>query len=61
MEIRNEIDALNSCRGKEQTIQLYEVIECEETIALVTSYLEGGDLIKYSVTNGIESYSEAQA
>jgi len=55
--IQKEIQILRMLTDRQQFLQLYEVFEEEDSIILITEYLDGGDL--YSKLKQVKQFSEA--
>ena len=60
IDFDREIKALTMCRGIQETIQLYEVIENKESLTIVTNYVEGDDLVNFAMHNEIQKFAEPQ-
>ena len=60
IDFDREIKALTMCRGINETIQIYEVIENKETVTIVTNYVDGDDLVNFAMHNEIQKFCEPQ-
>ena len=53
IDYKKEAKALQMCRGIEETIQMYEIIENTDNVIIVTNYIAGDDLVNYALHNEI--------